>query len=114
MYVALLLLWTSALQAGQLTPEQFVRIDIEIQEITQANMLEQLETTDLTQREQLSLQAQEKIQAVFWKYKTTVSKHSIYGSRQQKKIKRWLRKNPAWQQRYNTLQKRFETLNKKI
>lgn len=113
-YVVTLLLWCSALQADQLTPERFVRIDIEIHEITQASMLKQLETTDLTQREQLSLQAQKKIQAVFQKYGTTVSGHSVYGTHQQKKIKRWLRKNPEWQQRYDTLKKQFETINAKI
>ena len=114
-------LWSSlgTLAAAQgLSPERFVRADIEAREATLVGMEARLALlqrhADNATQEQLEDVNRRRVTTVFTRYGTTGSAHAAYGTQHRTAIAAWLEAHPEWQRRYAAVAARFDQLSQQI
>lgn len=113
----LLLLWMTApgWAADELTPYDFVVIDLDVREVTLAGMTARIRRLQGDARAQNRQEAadtltEQRVGEVYAAYGTNPVAHAAYGTRHARAIARWLEDHPEWQQRYDALIAQFNRL----
>lgn len=104
--------------AQGLTPEQFVRADVEARTVTLQGLEAQLtalqQGADLEAQMQLAEDNRQAVEAAFNRYGTSGAAHTVYGTHESEAIAVWLQEHPEWQQEYDELTARLTTLSGQI
>ncbi len=114
--LGVLLVGSPALAAAQdLTPEQFVRADVEVRTVTLQGLEAQLtalqQGADLETQTRLAEDNRQTVEAAFNRYGTSGAAHTAYGTRESEAIAGWLEAHPEWQQQYDDLTARLTALS---
>ncbi|OAD23923.1 secreted protein [Candidatus Thiomargarita nelsonii] len=101
--------------AQELSPEAYVKADLEARSITLAGMearltMMQQSVNTVVQYRQAD-ENRQNVEAVFASYGFTGASHAAYGTRNGEAIAAWLEGNPDLQKQYNDLAVRFDALS---
>lgn len=114
LWLTFLVFSVGAASAVELTPELYVRADLDARAATLDGMQEQI---DLLSHNTATVEVQRQVDAnrshvagVFGFYGTTAAAHAVYGSRYRQAIEAWLMAHPEWQQAYQDAAQKFEQL----
>jgi len=99
-----------------LSPEAYVKADIEARRVTLNGMEARLaliqKSANITEQSRLAEETRQNVEAVFARYGVTGASHAAYGTRHLKAIFAWLEVHPdEWQEQYNNLVVRFDALS---
>lgn len=109
-----LLLIAGIANAGPLTPETWVHIDLQARELTIEGMEARLRLLANGQAAQAQAEADQNarnIARLYEEHGTDPGAHAHYGSRNAKAIEDWLDAHPAYRSQYHALERRFESLS---
>lgn len=114
-----LLLAATSVFAAELTPETFLRADIEARQATISGMADRLAllstgTSTLQEQAQLNAVSEQKVSAVFGKYGTTQSNHLVYAEKNAAAIAEFLEANPDYQSTFDSLSSQFSDISNRI
>lgn len=114
LFIAATLLVAGWAQAGELTPELFVRADLEARQATLTGMQEQI---NLLSAKKTATEVQKRVDAnraqissIYSFYGTTPTAHAAYGTQYRAYIEGWLRAHPEWQTVYGQSTQDFQRL----
>lgn len=103
--------WTGPGHTAGLTPEAYVRADIEAREATLASMEERLALLQAgggSRAEMAALtRSQAAVESAYRKYGTSARAHGAYAAAHAQEIAAWLQANPDWEVQLMVLQTRF-------
>lgn len=118
LFGVLLTSFCSMTSAQGLTPEQFVRADVEARTVTLQGLEAQLtalrQGVDVKAQTKLAEDNRQAVETVFNRYGTTGVAHTVYGTYASAAITAWLRAHPEWQQQYDDLGARLTSLSGQI
>ena len=104
--------------AQNLTPETYVRVDVEARQLTIDGMHQQVDMLSgdvmIDTINSVSESNRDKVNTMFNYYGTTASAHSAYGTRYGKEIEQWLAGHSDWEQTYDALDDEFSSLSQQL
>ncbi|KFB69756.1 hypothetical protein [Candidatus Accumulibacter vicinus] len=107
--------WTSPGHTAELTPEAYVRADIEAREATLASMEERLALLQAgggSRAEMAALtRSQAAVESAYRKYGTSARAHGAYAATHARDISAWLKANPDATAHLMDLRTRFQGLS---
>lgn len=116
--IAILIAAASAF-AAELTPETFVKADIEARQATINGMYDRLallssRTATVQEETQLNAVAEQQVSAVFAKYGTTQNDHLVFAEKNAAAIADFLEANPEYQSANDSLSAQFSDISNRI